>query len=185
MAVFKPGDRNYSCWSWSDDLAHDDCNPVKEGMLVGDSLLADGKIGHTSPYLTNQAIPGVLVLDGSTYGRYGSRMLYKCLPSDPLLPAFMIPYSVKTVEFSKRKVNRYVLFRFVEWDDKHPLGSLTHTIGTVDDLNKFYCDRKHFNSLEECFKDGKDIILYGNKVYCALLLISYLTFQKYSIKIMK
>ena len=58
-------------------------------------------------------------------------------------------------------------------------------------IDKIYCnrsckrDRKHFNSLEECFKDGKDIILYGNKVYCALLLISYLTFQKYSIKIMK
>lgn len=138
MADFQPGDRNYSSWSWSDDIAHDRCDPVTERLLVGDSLTADGEVRHTSPYRTCEAIPGVLVLDGSTYGRHGSRMLYKCVPSDPLLPAFMVPYVTKSVEFSKRKVNKYVLFRFLDWEDKHPLGILAQSIGNVDELGAFY-----------------------------------------------
>lgn len=139
MAIqFKPIDRNYSSWTWSDDLDHKHCDPVKKKLLVGDSLTVHDEVCYTSSYRTNQEIPGILVIDGSTYGRYGSRMLYKCVPSDPLLPAFMIPYVIKSVEFSKRKVNRYVLFRYVDWDDKHPLGSLTQTLGSVEDLEAFY-----------------------------------------------
>jgi hypothetical protein len=139
MPRFQPTDRNYSSWTWSDGLAHDNVNPVQEKLIVDDEIEPDDEIVvHSSPYRTSEGIPGVIALDGSTYGRYGSRMLYKCVPSDHLLPAFMIPYSEKHSSFAKKKTNRYVLFRFVEWEDKHPLGVITHTIGAVDDLSAFY-----------------------------------------------
>ena len=143
MRVFKPENRNYTSWSWSDELSSPECDPVRDKLLVGDSLGDDDTIDYSSPYRRNNAIPGILVLDGSTYGRYGGRLLYKCVPSDSFLPVFLVPYSTKTVGFSKRNVNRYVLFRFVEWDDKHPIGSLTHTVGHVEDLCAFYQFQMH------------------------------------------
>lgn len=147
MTLFQPCDRNYSSWSWSDQLDHEHVDPVGHKLLVGDSLLPNGHVNYSSPYRTSQTIPGVLVLDGSTYGRYGSRMLYKCIPHDSQLPTFVVPYALKTVEFSKHKLNRYVLFRFAEWEDKHPQGILTETIGTVDDLTAFYQYQIHARGL--------------------------------------
>lgn len=146
-AMFYPSNRNYSSWSWSDNSIHDEVNPSQQKLLVGDSLSEKGQFIYSSPYRTNTRIPGILVNDGNTYGRYGSRMLYKCVPSDPCLPTFLVPYTSKTVEFSKHKVNQYVLFRFVEWDDKHPLGSLTETVGGVNDLEAFYQFQIHARML--------------------------------------
>ena len=39
-------------------------------------------------------IPGILIIAGNkTYGRNSSgKLLYKCQPYDPLLPAFLVPY---------------------------------------------------------------------------------------------
>ena len=84
-------------------------------------------------------IPGVLILDGSkTYGRKNGRLLYKCIPDDMRLPAFLVPYEIKKVGFTKIFLNIYVTFQFTEWNDKHPHGQLNQVIGDVDKLDNFY-----------------------------------------------
>lgn len=83
-------------------------------------------------------IPGVLALENSqTYGRLKDKFLYKCIPDDKRLPIFLVPYKIK-LGFNKNIKNKYVVFEFRNWDNKHPLGSLTQTLGDVDSLEYFY-----------------------------------------------
>ena len=92
-----------------------------------------------SPTRTN-IIPGVLILaENQTYGRTTNqkRLLYKCIPNNTSLPAFLVPYQ-PDINFSKTQKNRYVVFRFDNWHTKHPHGILTENIGTVDHLPAFY-----------------------------------------------
>ena len=83
---------------------------------------------------------GILMLENNkTFGRTDNkkRLLYKCIPDDVHLPAFLIPYEVK-LGFTKVQTNKYVTFKFDNWNDKHPRGILTETIGSVDNLDSFY-----------------------------------------------
>ena len=85
-----------------------------------------------------KVIPGVLVLENSqTYGRVKDKFLYKCIPDDKRLPIFLIPYKLR-LGFNKNIKNKYVVFEFRNWEDKHPRGSLTQTIGDVNILENFY-----------------------------------------------
>jgi exoribonuclease R len=85
-----------------------------------------------------KVIPGVLALENSqTYGRIKDKFLYKCIPDDKRLPIFLVPYKIK-LGFNKNIKNKYVVFEFRNWIDKHPLGSLTQTLGDVDSLEYFY-----------------------------------------------
>lgn len=92
-------------------------------------------------YVRNcQAIAGILVLENNkTFGRTENkkRLLYKCIPDDTYLPVFLVPYDVK-LGFSKVQKNKYVVFKFDNWTDKHPHGIITETIGDVDILEHFY-----------------------------------------------
>lgn len=82
--------------------------------------------------------PGILVLDqNKTYGRYKKRLLYKCIPDDNRLPIFLVPYEIKQ-GFFKKMVNKYITFKYQNWDGKHPQGTITNIIGNVTDLNHFY-----------------------------------------------
>ena len=65
------------------------------------------------------------------------RLLYKCIPDDKYLPAFLVPYDIK-MGFQKKLINKYVVFKFQSWDDKHPHGSLIETLGDVNNLEVFY-----------------------------------------------
>ena len=91
-----------------------------------------------SPIRENQSIPGVLILQGSqTFGRStNNRVLYKCIPHDKTLPIFLVPYDIK-IGFQKSQINKYILFRFSNWDGKHPCGIITETIGQVDCFKSF------------------------------------------------
>lgn len=92
-----------------------------------------------SPTRTAQ-IPGVLILEANkTYGRTANqkRLFYKCIPNDRYLPAFLVPYSPE-VGFVKTQKNRFVVFRFDNWDHTHPQGVLTENLGEVGDLSAFY-----------------------------------------------
>jgi exoribonuclease R len=85
-------------------------------------------------------IPGVLILENNnTFGRTENKkkLLYKCYPADKLLPVFLIPYDVK-LEFNKQLSNKYILFKYEHWNDKHPRGIITETMGDVDKLEPFY-----------------------------------------------
>ena len=91
-----------------------------------------------SPVRQHKCIPGVLILaNKKTFGRHGKKMLYQCQPDDKHLPVFLVPYQEKG-KFSKNPVNMYVTFEFLEWKDKHPIGRLTNSLGSVDELSSFY-----------------------------------------------
>jgi exoribonuclease R len=101
----------------------------------------------------DDAIPAILILtNNKTYGREHKlvegksytakssqgRLLYKCIPDDNRLPAFLVPYEIKDLGFSKVLTNLYVTIRYSHWNNKHPQGMLTQTIGSVDILDNFY-----------------------------------------------
>jgi exoribonuclease R len=107
-----------------------------------------------SPVRHAKEIAGILLLENNrTYGRSSkssmeaaaaptkkSRLYYKCIPDNPHLPAFLIPYEI-SVGFSKKFVNKYVTFRYKEWtiEQQHPVGTLVETIGDVTHLPS-YCE---------------------------------------------
>lgn len=147
-------DRNYSKWEFkpTNDLepvlaitAY--IHPLTSKLFHGDILSTTGSLLH-SPYQRKDNIPGVLILEGKTYGRaiahnesrnsIKDKLLYKCIPHDPALPCFLIPYEEKVTTFSKKKINKYIMFKFKDWLDKHPLGQLTQTIGEVHEPENYY-----------------------------------------------
>ena len=67
-----------------------------------------------------------------------NKLLYKCVPDDMRIPAFLIPYEMKHIGFSKVFTNIYVTFSFDHWNEKHPHGILKQVIGSVDILDNFY-----------------------------------------------
>ena len=87
-----------------------------------------------------ETISAVLCLrDNKTFGRKnGGKLLYKCIPDNKNIPAFLVPYEIKNMGFSKLFINQYVTIRFVEWTDKHPIGIITNIIGSVDIIDNFY-----------------------------------------------
>jgi len=89
---------------------------------------------------SGELIPGVLLLNGNrTYGKNetGKRVLYKCIPDNRELPAFLIPYDLK-LGFSKDVKNKYIVFKYDHWDNKHPRGIITETLGDVNELSVYY-----------------------------------------------
>ena len=71
-----------------------------------------------SPLRNAKIIPGILLLENNrTYGSCNkkssvphkkSRHFYKCIPDNPQLPAFLIPYEIQ-IGFSKKFINKYVI----------------------------------------------------------------------------
>jgi exoribonuclease R len=162
MANYKlyVNDRNYSSWDVFDTINFNkiklDINPIDFKLFSNDVFSIDDNSNvnllHSS-IRSGPAIPGVLVLAGNkTYGRQhklneglkkrseinGGKLLYKCIPDDMRLPAFLIPYEIKNMGFSKVFKNLYVTFTFHEWNDKHPRAKLDNVIGPVDILDNFY-----------------------------------------------
>ncbi len=158
-------DRNYQSWSIYNSSTLEQVNisglePIKEKLFSNDVFTFSEstnktELTHSSTRL-NENIPGVLLIEGNkTYGRerkmvegktytkdsknkHLGRLLYKCIPDDKRIPAFLIPYEIKDIGFSKVFSNLYVTFRFKSWDDVHPLGQLTQTIGPVNILDSYY-----------------------------------------------
>ena len=139
-------DRNYTEWTFFNTTDFKevklDINPVEEKLFSNDVFMITEKIITIihSTIRISESIAGVLILKGNkTYGRNSSgKLLYKCIPDDIRLPAFLVPYDMKKVGFSKVFQNLYVTFHFCEWNQKHPQGLLSHTIGPVDVLDNFY-----------------------------------------------
>lgn len=147
-------DREYTKWSFQDPDTNneissttlpDEFHPSKCLLFSKDVFCINSdntiQIVH-SPARLNKKIAGVLILDSNkTYGRTENkkRLLYKCIPNDKHLPAFLIPYEIQ-IGFSKTNMNKYIIFRVSEWtsNQKHPLGVIEETIGQVDKLESFY-----------------------------------------------
>lgn len=176
-------DKTYTAWSFIDPVTNmsittdmDDrlnyVNPVENKLFSRDIFVfndesnekcRDEKSSTTKPtirviqaYLKNcHAIAGVLMLENNkTFGRTANkkRLLYKCIPDDRHFPPFLVPYDIKP-GFSKVLKNKYILFRFDNWDDKHPMGTIVETIGDVDRLDTFYEFQLHSKSLHISLTD--------------------------------
>jgi exoribonuclease R len=142
--------RNYTTWNIvtantlervSIDLK---CNPIQHKLFTSDVFtFIENKvhITHSSVRIIDN-IPGVLIISNNkTYGRNkgnNGKLLYKCIPDDTRIPAFLVPYEIKHMGFSKVFSNLYVTIHFSSWTDKHPHGTITQTIGSVDVLDNFY-----------------------------------------------
>jgi hypothetical protein len=121
---------------------------------------------------TTAFISGVLMLENNkTFGRTPNkkRLLYKCVPNDKHLPAFLVPYDIK-IGFSKTYKNKYVVFKYDNWDDTHPHGIITETIGEVDKLEAFYeyqlyCKSLHYSLVEFSNKTKASLNKKNNDEY--------------------
>ena len=146
-------DRSYTKWSIYDSATFEtltipNFDPIEHKLFSNDIFTFNKDTGqmtilHSS--VRNGHIPGVLIVNGNkTYGREkkqnNSRLYYKCIPDDMKIPAFLIPFEIKQVGFSKNFSNLYVTFQVSKWEkeDKHPYGTLSQTIGPVDILDNFY-----------------------------------------------
>lgn len=95
------------------------------------------KILHSS-VRSMPSIPGILVLkNNKTYGKYKDKYLYKCIPDDKRIPEFLVPYALK-LGFSKNIDNKYIVFKYDNWDSKHPQGTIVNVLGDVDILANYY-----------------------------------------------
>ena len=150
-------DRTYSEWTFVDnetnkDVSVDFCtalqyiDPTVQRLFSRDVIeLVFGEYIPRIDFVHSQVktceyIAGVLVLEGNkTFGRTENkkRLLYKCVPDDHRLPVFLVPYELK-VGFSKVYKNKFVIFRFDNWEHKHPYGILLETLGDIDNLESFY-----------------------------------------------
>ena len=175
--------RNYSHWSvlnattLEPTSVHLESNPLQHKLFTGDVFTYkqdDDNLNSTidiihSPVRSSDNIPGVLILSGNkTFGRAsgGSRIkgkpLYKCVPDDIRLPAFVVPYEHKHVGFSKVFTNLYVTIRFTDWQDNQIKAVISQTIGPVDVLENFYeyqlyCKSLNF-SIQKFTKDTRRVI---------------------------
>ena len=154
-------DRNYASWSVCNATTLEpetlsEFNPSTHKLFSNDVFTYDKGIVtviHSSTRI-NEHIPAVLILaDNKTYGREHDKhsagrtfsknsvlkkLLYKFIPDDKSIPIFLVPYEIKLLEFSKVFTNMYVTIHYKHWEDKHPIGILSQTIGPVNMLDNFY-----------------------------------------------
>tara|TARA_Y100000996_G_scaffold266325_1_gene209560 strand:- start:3939 stop:5645 length:1707 start_codon:yes stop_codon:yes gene_type:complete len=143
MWCFHCYDREYKSWILEEtdtlERKHDEfLFPVDRKLFNGDIISSDYQL-ISSVVRMNKFIPGVLVLSGSTYGRNSKgKTLYKCIPDDPKLPVFLIPYVIKSTGFLKKQQDHYVIFELCNWDTKRPVGKLLQNIGAINDNKAYY-----------------------------------------------
>lgn len=131
---FTAKDRQYKEYTWSVEGEYD-IDPVSNKLLTGDKFI-DKTVIKCSPY-RNSLIPGILILSGNSFGRKKNKLYYKCIPNEKSLPVFLIPYLERNIDFNKKKVDKYVLFKFDTWEGKHPVGIMHEGIGDVNDMKAF------------------------------------------------
>lgn len=132
--------RSYTSWAFDPPM---EWSGSVHGFFSGDILRKQTDSYSlsvvSSPVSSGVVLTGVLNLSGNGFGRDAKgRLLFPCIPERRDLPPFMVPYNVK-VGFHKKKVNKYVLFSFVEWPvGGRPIGVLKQALGDVSDLNAYY-----------------------------------------------
>ena len=129
-----------------DTLTNENVGPLQgvniTKLFYGDTFVLDESnkiVISSSPIRQATEFPAVLCLrNNRTYGKQGTKHLYKCVPDDKNIPPFLVPYEMKHVGFSKVFANKYVLIRFIEWTELNPRGMLTNVIGDVNLLDNYY-----------------------------------------------
>jgi exoribonuclease R len=104
-------------------------------------------------------IPGVLVIDTKkTFGKIKDKFLYKLIPDDKRIPEFLVPYK-KQIYFNKKVVNKYVVFKYKHWNNKHPIAQLDQVLGDVNILDNFYEYQLYCKSLYASIQDFRKATL--------------------------
>jgi len=181
-------DRDYKEWRYIDTKTLNETqdittNPAVHKLFNQDIIDKNGKILHSS-VRSMKYIPGVVVLDGQTFGRSAGGITnpyfwYKCLPDDKRLPVFLISFKMPDL-FIKNPSNKYVIFKFKSWEDKHPLAECRNSLGEVSSLNNYYEYQLYCKSLYASIQNFKKVtrrklnehteealigmIYYGNKI---------------------
>lgn len=143
-------ERNYVNWNVYDTTCntiindadlHESLNPLTNKLFDGDIIsYTDNNVIKLSGLNKTIVLPGVLILEGNkTFGRTpnNKRLYYRCIPDNKRYPVFLVPYDVK-IGFSKHQLNKYILFKYENWNGKHPIGELTEVLGDVNRLDIFY-----------------------------------------------
>ena len=135
---------------------------IKNKVFNHDVFKIDGNgkicMEHSTIRVTPN-IPGVLVLDSKKiYGKVKNKYLYKLIPDDKRLPEFLVAYK-KIIEFNKKILNKYVVFRYKHWDNKHPVAQLDQVLGDVDILDNFYEYQLYCKSLYASIQDFRKVTM--------------------------
>ena len=144
-----------------DSIEPERSNPRLNAISIEtQKLFSSDVVDHTGDLIysyirAGELIPGVLLLNGNrTYGKNetGKRTLYKCIPDDRDLPPFLVPYDLK-LGFSKDIKNKYVVFKYEQWDDKHPRGMIVETIGDVSVMSAYYEYRLYCRNVHDSISE--------------------------------
>jgi exoribonuclease R len=138
MATLHVANRDYTEWTFKNTTDVPTMSPLTAKLFHKDTVDPSGQLIYSS-YRTKEDICGVLLSSQKTYGRSnsGNKLLYKCVPDDPHLPCFLVPYEEKHIGFNKNRTDKYIAFKIKEWTDKHPLGVLTQTFGDLEDSEAY------------------------------------------------
>jgi exoribonuclease R len=141
--------KNYTEWEYYNAdtfekiMIEENLNPASLKLFSEDVFFYNGKDNNIelihSVVRSYKNIAGVLLMN-RTYGRKNQdKIYYKCIPHDKRLPEFLIPINMKkNNNFDKQNQNKYVTFKYDNWEDKHPYGILCQTIGNTDNLINFF-----------------------------------------------
>jgi len=156
-------DREYKKWCYLDAKTMTETDDIKGNPAINklfnqDIIDEDGKLLHSS-VRSMKYIPGVVVLTGNTYGRSAGSITkpyfwYKCLPDDKRLPAFLISFKMPDL-FIKEPINKYVIFRFKSWEEKHPLAECRNSLGDINELANYYEYQLYCKSLYASIQNFK------------------------------
>jgi exoribonuclease R len=153
MATLHVANRDYTEWTFKNTTQVPTMSPLTAKLFHNDTVDPSGQF-ISSPYRTKEHICGVLLNSQKTYGRSnsGNKLLYKCVPDDPHLPCFLVPYEEKHIGFNKNRTDKYIAFKIKEWTDKHPLGVLTQTFGEVEDTEAYIAYQMANKEINESLK---------------------------------
>jgi len=157
-------DRNYKSYNFlfNNNVIELSIDPFNEKLFDGDFFsIHNEKVEKKESIIKNNILQGILILQGfKTFGSTkDKKLLYKCVPNNPKLPCFLIPYN-HPISFQKTFTNLFINFKFKEWTQKHPIGTITDIIGSVND----------------------DKCLFEYELYCRNINHSIHKFSKYAIQ---
>jgi exoribonuclease R len=137
--TFLSNSRDYNDWT-TEPMIMENFEPIEHKLFSNDTFEINNENvtildSQTRDYKSHC---GILILQGNkTFGKAAKgRLYYKCIPNDKTLPVFLIPYELR-IGFSKNHMNKYVTFKFNNWEQKHPIGTLTESFGDVDNFSSF------------------------------------------------
>jgi hypothetical protein len=116
-------------------------NPIKNKLFNQDIFEANDKneyvkIIHSSAR-EMKMIPGVICFD-KIYGKIDNKKYYyKVIPDDKRLPFFLTTYKKEKNNFNKKPIKKYIVFKFLNWDNEFPKCQIIQTIGNIDNLPNF------------------------------------------------